>query len=91
MAASKALPYLGEPAAIVPRQVTEGMATRGFRAQVSQPEGFHKDYRVVADPFTGDGGRLYVRLCTEKDYYVWMHNGTRPETTDVLAELVFIE
>lgn len=82
---------LDAPAPRAPERVLEGVETRGKRVILLRPEGYMSDMRAVSNPEMGEDARLYVRICSESQWFRWAITGERPLIQDYPAYLVFVE
>lgn len=82
---------LDAPAPRAPERVLDGVETKGRRVVLLRPEGYLSDMRAVSNPEMGADARLYVRVCSEGEWYRWGITGERPTIQEYPAYLVFVE
>jgi hypothetical protein len=71
--------------------ITEATAVTGRRVVQEVPDGHIRDLRAVTEVYRNTDGVACVRLCGEPEWYRWALDGTTPSTSEVAANMVFLE
>jgi len=77
-------PALDAPPVRRARRPSAGDTLLGRRIIRAVADGFVRDLRALSDLYRA-GTELYVRVCTEAEWYAWAMTGRAPESVEVSA------
>lgn len=78
------------PSPRVPRPVEATSDLRGSRVLLVRPEGIVRDVRAISNVEDHEGKQV-VRVCSERDWYLWQIVGTPPKVQRYPIRLIYIE
>lgn len=83
-------PALNRPGIRYPIPVGHRRNILGHRLVQAVPDGHVRDLRAATDVYVNAHGPV-ARICGEAEWHQWAYHGTVPATTEVSAELLWLE